>query len=135
MDRDDLVECSVLLKAATEKKIDNIQVPMNVFDVLAQQIFGIAIEDKQNIDNVYDLIRHSYSYGTLQRKDFDDVIKYLAGEFADLEDRNVYAKIWVDWNTREMGKRGKMARVIYMTNVGTIPDETNVKVKLGPQYI
>lgn len=135
MDRDDLVECSVLLKAATEKKIDNIQVPKNAFDVLAQQIFGIAIEDKQNIDEVYKLIRHSYSYGSLQRKDFDDALKYLSGEFADLEERNVYAKVWVDWNTREMGKRGKMARVIYMTNVGTIPDETNVKVKIGPQYI
>ncbi len=135
MDRDDLVECSVLLKAATEKKIDNIQVPMNAFDVLAQQIFGIAIEDKQNVDEVYNLVKRSYSYGSLQRKDFDDTVKYLSGEFADLEERNVYAKIWVDWNTREMGKRGKMARVIYMTNVGTIPDETNVKVKIGSQYI
>ncbi|MGV8162370.1 MAG: DEAD/DEAH box helicase [Candidatus Nanoarchaeia archaeon] len=134
-DRDDLVECSVLLKAATEKKIDNIQISFNVFDVLAQQIFGIAIEDKQNIDSVYTLIRHSYPYGSLERKDYDDVLKYLAGEFADLEDRNVYAKIWIDWNTREMGKRGKMARVMYMTNVGTIPDETNVKVKIGPEYI
>ncbi|MGV8169173.1 MAG: DEAD/DEAH box helicase, partial [Candidatus Nanoarchaeia archaeon] len=135
MDRDDLVECSVLLKAATEKKIDNIQVPMNVLDVLAQQIFGIAIEDRQNIDNVYDVVRHSYPYGNLERKDYDDVLKYLSGEYADLEERNVYAKIWLDWNTREMGKRGKMARVMYMTNVGTIPDETNVKVKIGPQYI
>ncbi len=135
LDRDDLVECSVLLKAATEKKIDRVHIPTNVFDVLAQQIFGIAIEDKQNIDQVYDLVRHSYSYGTLERRDYDDVLKYLAGEYADLEERNVYAKIWIDWNTREMGKRGKMARVIYMTNVGTIPDETNVKVKLGAQYI
>jgi ATP-dependent helicase Lhr and Lhr-like helicase len=135
LDRDDLVECSVLLKAATERKIDNIKVPLNVYDVLAQQLYGIAIEEKQNIDKVYHLIKHSFCYGTLERKDFDDTMKYLAGEFADLEDRNVYAKIWIDWETREFGKKGKMARVIYMTNVGTIPDETNVKVKLGTQYI
>jgi len=34
-----------------------------------------------------------------------------------------------------MGKRGKLARVLYMTNVGTIPDETSVKVKLKKQFI
>jgi len=135
MDRDDLVECSVLLKAATEKKIDNIAVPKNVFDVLAQQIFGIALEEKNNISNVYNLIRKSYSFNTLEKADFDAVLRYLAGEHASLEDRNVYAKIWVDWETGEMGKRGKMARVIFMTNIGTIPDETNVKVKLDKQYI
>ncbi len=135
MDRDDLVECSVLLKAATDKKIDKIQVPKNVFDVLAQQIFGIALEDKNNIDEVYNILRKSYSFSSLERSDYDAVLKYLAGEYASLEDRNVYAKIWVDWTSREMGKRGKMARVIYMTNIGTIPDETNVKVKLDKQYI
>jgi ATP-dependent helicase Lhr and Lhr-like helicase len=45
LDRDDLVECAVLLKSAIEKKIDNISVPKNCLDVLAQQIFGMAIED------------------------------------------------------------------------------------------
>lgn len=135
MDRDDLVECSVLLKAATDKKIDNIAVPKNVFDVLAQQIFGVALEEKSNINDVYRMIRKSYSFNDLERSDFDAVLRYLAGEHASLEDRNVYAKIWVDWDTGEMGKRGRMARVIYMTNIGTIPDETNVKVKLGKQYI
>ena len=34
-----------------------------------------------------------------------------------------------------IGRRGKMARLIYLTNVGTIPDETNVKVKLGEEII
>ncbi|MCF7866608.1 ATP-dependent helicase [Candidatus Woesearchaeota archaeon] len=135
LDRDDLVECSVLLKAATEKKIDKIKVSKNVFDVLAQQIFGLAIEDKINVDEVYNTMRKSYCYGSLERKDFDDVIKYLSGEYVSLEERYVYAKIWYDEETREIGKRGKMARVLYMTNIGTIPDETNVKVKLGNNYI
>ncbi|MCF7872544.1 DEAD/DEAH box helicase [Candidatus Woesearchaeota archaeon] len=135
LDRDDLIECSVLLKAATEKKIDKIKVSKNVFDVLAQQIFGLSIEEKINVDEVYNVMRKSYCYGDLKRKDFDETIKYLSGEYVSLEERNVYAKIWFDPETREIGKRGKMARVIYMTNIGTIPDETNVKVKIGKQYI
>ncbi|MCC7574916.1 DEAD/DEAH box helicase [Candidatus Woesearchaeota archaeon] len=135
MDRDDLVECSVLLKAAIDKKIDKIQVPRNVYDVLAQQLFGLALEDRIKVKDAYAIIKKSYSYKDLKREDFQEVIKYLSGEYASLEDRNVYAKIWYDEETGEMGKKGKLARVLYMTNVGTIPDETNVKVKIGKQFI
>ncbi len=135
MDRDDLVECSVLLKAAIDKKIDRIQVPKNVFDVLAQQIFGLALEDRILAKDAFALVRKSYPYKDLVRDDFNEVLKYLSGDYASLEDRNVYAKIWFDEESGMIGKRGKMARVLYMTNIGTIPDETNVKVKLGSQFI
>ncbi|MEK6904684.1 MAG: ATP-dependent helicase, partial [Nanoarchaeota archaeon] len=47
----------------------------------------------------------------------------------------IYAKIWLDEETGELGKRGKIARVIYMTNIGTIPDETFVQVKMGEETI
>ncbi len=133
MDRDDLLECSVLLKAAMDKKIDKIQIPSNVFDVLSQTIYGMAIESQQDENQLYDLIRKSYCYKDLPREDYEETLKYLAGEYTSLEERNVYAKIWRD--NRIIGKRGKLARVIYMTNVGTIPDETNVRVKMGQQYI
>jgi len=135
MDRDDLVECSVLLKNALEGKIDNIHIPENALDVLAQHIYGICIEGTQHIDNVYHLIKRSYCYRNLKREDYDSVIGYLAGEYVELEQRNVYAKIWVDYEKRIMGRRSKLARVLYSTNVGTIPDETNIKVKIGKQKI
>jgi len=135
MDRDDLVECAVLLKAALEKKIDRIDIPENCLDVLAQQILGIALEEPIHVDDLYHLLRQSYNYRKLARKDYDEIIQYLAGSFSSLEDRHVYAKIWYDADKKMIGKRGKMTRVIYMTNVGTIPDETNVKVKVGGQLI
>ncbi|HEX54974.1 MAG: ATP-dependent helicase [Candidatus Altiarchaeales archaeon] len=131
MDRDDLVECSVLMKNAIEGKIDKIHIPENALDVLAQHIYGIAIEGRQNIDNVYSLVRRSYCYRNLSRKEFDSVLDYLAGKYMGLEERNVYAKIWVDKETGMMGRRSKMARVLYSTNVGTIPDESYIKVKVG----
>jgi len=43
LDRDDLIECCVLAKEAVERKIDKIQIPQNCLDVLAQQIYGMAI--------------------------------------------------------------------------------------------
>lgn len=135
MDRDDLVECSVLLKAALEKKIDRIDIPSNCLDVLAQQVLGIALEEQKHIDDILKIVRGSYNFHSLDKKRFNEIISYLSGEYASLEDRNVYAKIWYDADTGMVGKKGKMTRVIYMTNIGTIPDETNIKVKVSNSLI
>jgi len=135
MDRDDLIECSVLLKNALEGNIDRIHIPENCLDVLAQHIYGICIEETQHIDNVYHLVKRSYCFRNLERKDYDSVIDYLAGEFVDLEQRNVYAKIWVNRDSNVMGRRSKLARVLYSTNVGTIPDESYVRVKIGTHSV
>ncbi len=131
MDRDDLVECSVIQKEMVEKKINKIIFPKNALDVLSQQIYGMAIHKIWNIDEMFKRIRQSYCYHKLTRKDFLDVISYLSGEYA-LEKNYVYAKIWYDKDKKKIGKRGKLARVIYMTNIGTIPDESFVRVKLSP---
>jgi len=131
LDRDDLVECAVLLKSAIEHEIDRIHIPTNCLDVLAQQIFGIAIADQINIHDLYRLVRSSYCYKDLSFKDFSEVIDYLAGKYVSLEDRHIYAKIWYDESTDMVGRRGRLSRVIYMTNVGTIPDETYVTVKIA----
>lgn len=135
MDRDDLVECSVLLKNAIEGKIDRIHIPGNALDVLAQHIYGIAIEDTQNIDNVYHLVKRSYCYRNLTKNEFDSVIDYLSGEYIELEQRNIYAKIWVNRERKLMGRRSRMARVLYSTNIGTIPDESYIKVKIGDHSV
>ena len=135
LDRDDLIESSVMLKNVLERNIDRIHIPQNCLDVLAQQIYGIAISDQIHIDSLLKLIKRSYCYRDLSKEDFNEVIKYLTGFYNTLEDRNVYAKIWYDEETGMIGKKGKLARVIYMTNIGTIPDETFITVKIGEQSI
>ena len=135
LDRDDLVECAVMAKCAYEKKIDLVKIPKNCLDVLAQQIYGIIINGKRHIKELYSLIRRSYPYLTLSWNNFQSVIDYLSGKYVELEARNVYAKIWYDEETGMIGRRSKLARVLYITNVGTIPDEAKIKVKLGNQLI
>ena len=135
LDRDDLIESSVMLKNVLERNIDKIHIPQNALDVLAQQIYGIAISDQIHIDDLFKLIKRSYCYKNLDKNDFLEVIKYLSGFYNTLEDRHVYAKIWYDESNGMIGKRGRLARVIYMTNVGTIPDETFITVKIGEQVI
>ncbi len=128
LDRDDLVECTVLGKAALEGKIDRVQIPKNCLDVLAQQLLGMAIDRRWEVKEAFELVRRSYCYKDLDFEDFINVLEYLAGEYVELESRRVYAKIWLDRVDERFGKRGRLTRVIYYTNVGTIPQETQVDI-------
>jgi len=130
LDRDDLVECAVMKKEIIERKIDRVQVPKNCLDVLSQQIYGMAIYKVWDIKEMFSVIKKSYCYSYLSYEDFLSVISYLAGEYA-LEDKQVYAKIWYDADSGRIGKKGKLARVIYMTNIGTIPDESFIGVVIA----
>mgnify|MGYP006282273357 FL=1 len=59
----------------------------------------------------------------------------MAGKYSDLEHRKVYEKIWYDKDTQKIGSRSKMARIIYMTNIGPIPDTSGIVVKMGDDII
>jgi len=130
LDRDDLVECGVMRKEMIEGKIDLAEIPKNCLDILSQQIYGMAITRVWGVDEMLERIRKSYCYENLTKDDFFSVISYLAGDYA-LEHRNVYAKIWYDAEKKLIGKRGKLARVIYLTNIGTIPEEESCSVVIG----
>ncbi len=128
VDRDDLVECTVLAKAAMEKKIDRVRIPKNPLDVLAQHIVGMSLEKKWSIEEAYRVIRRSYSFHTLSWTDYLNVLRYLAGGYADyLEHMRVYSKIWFDEEEGVFGRKRK-ARMIYYLNIGTIPDESKAHV-------
>ncbi|MCS7119103.1 MAG: ATP-dependent helicase [Archaeoglobaceae archaeon] len=128
LDPDDLVECTVLAKEAMDRNLDRIRIPENCLDVLCQHVVGMAIEKKWSVDEALALIRNAYPYRNLKREDFISVLRYLSGEFSELERKNVYAKIWFDEREEVFGKRGKMLRPIYYLNVGTIPEEVAINV-------
>ncbi len=127
VDRDDLVECTVLAKLAYERKIDRVKIPKKPLDVLAQHIVGMVIEKPRHIDEIFRIVRRSYTYHELTREELESVVKYLAGMYPGLEDYSVFAKIRYDEKTGIL-RRKRGARMIYQLNVGTIPDEAKIKV-------
>ncbi|MDE1810467.1 MAG: ATP-dependent helicase [Candidatus Micrarchaeota archaeon] len=135
LNRDDLVECSVMLDAALKRHLDSFKVPQNALDVLAQHIIGMSISKIWDIDEAFDVIRTAYPYSSLDREDYMSVVNYLAGSYVGLESRKVYGKIWYDEKERRFGKRGKLAKVIYMLNLGTIPDEVAIGVYTKPNKL
>jgi ATP-dependent Lhr-like helicase len=143
LDRDELVECAVMLKKAAEGFVDRVFVPENAQDVAAQHVYGMAINDVRREADVLATLRRAYPYREYGDHEWETLCRYLTADYEGLEDRNVYAKVWRDTNDppdgdhhyeefpvgeRLVGKRGRMARVIYMTNLGTIPDSFSCDV-------
>ncbi|MFB6151675.1 MAG: ATP-dependent helicase [Haloarculaceae archaeon] len=137
LDRDELVECAVMLKKAEEGFVDRVFVPENAQDVAAQHVYGMAIADLRPEREVKGILRRAYPYRDYSEAEWESLLRYLTADYDGMEDRDVYAKVWRDANDPPdgeyhyeefpvgeplIGKRGRLARVIYMTNIGTIPD-------------
>ncbi|WP_340099165.1 ATP-dependent helicase [Salinibaculum salinum] len=137
LDRDELVECAVMLKKAEAGFVDRVFVPENAQDVAAQHVYGMAINGPRPEQEIVDILRRAYPYRNYGDDDLAQLFRYLTADYDGMEEKNVYAKIWRDTNDppdgehhyeeypvgkQLIGKRGRLARVIYMTNIGTIPD-------------
>ncbi len=123
-DNDDLVECAALTKNAYDNNIDRVDIPSSCLDVLAQNIVGMSLVQRWEAEDAFNLVKRSYPYHNLKKKDFKDVLNYLSQRNPDVR---VYAKIWYDEEEDRFGrKRG--SRLIYFTNTGTIPEEGSYKV-------
>jgi len=137
LDRDELVECAVMLGKATEGFVDRVFIPENAQDVATQHVYGMAINAVRPESAVRGILRRAYPYRNYDEAAWEQLCRYLTADYPGMEEKNVYAKIWRDTNDppdgeyhydeyavgeRLVGKRGRLARVIYMTNIGTIPD-------------
>src|SRR3989442_1235103 len=115
----DLMECATLAKAAYDARIDRVDIPSNPLDVLAQALVAMSLEKRWDVDEAFELVRRSHSFHDLTKKDFLAVLDYLSSRNPDIK---VFAKIWFDEEEGRIGKK-KGTRIIYYTNVGTIPEE------------
>ncbi|ADX83305.1 ATP-dependent helicase [Saccharolobus islandicus] len=126
VDRDDLVECSVLAKLARDRKIDNIHIPKNPLDVLSQIIVSASLISPIDREELYNILKRSYNFSDLNESEYSLVLRYLSGDFFGVELKNVYAKIRLKEEKIIYPKKG--SRLIFYTNSGTIPDEAMISV-------
>ena len=123
-EKDDLVECAVLCRAAHNKHIDRVSISENCLDVLSQSLVGMSLEKRWDVPEALKLVRRSYCYRNLPEKQFLEVLRYLGSKDAF---EGVYPKLWFDEEENRFGKRAG-SRMIYFLNLGTIPEEANYKV-------
>jgi ATP-dependent Lhr-like helicase len=137
LDRDELLECAVMLKKAEEGFVDRVFIPETAQDVATQHVYGMAINGPRPEAEIREILQSAYPYRNYTDEDWEQLLRYLTADYEGMEDNNVYAKVWRDTNDPPegeyhyeeyavgkplIGKRGRLARVIYMTNIGTIPD-------------
>ncbi|ERH05496.1 MAG: Lhr-like helicase [Halonotius sp. J07HN4] len=152
LDRDELVECAVMLGKAEEGFVDRVFIPDNAADVASQHVYGMAINDVRPEAEIKSILRRAYPYRNFDDTEWERLMRYLTADYAGLESKDVYAKIWRDTNDKPdgeyhydefsvgkplIGKRGRLARVIYMTNIGTIPGSfsCDVLTRQGDEWV
>lgn len=126
LDRDDLVEVTVLAHNTRNRRLDRVKILENPLDVPVQHILGMTLNKVWEVEEACNIVRRAYPFGNLSFEDFISILCYLAGEYAGLGERKVCAKIWLE--DGKFGRRGKMTRAIHYMNVGMIPDEAKIRV-------
>ena len=123
--RGDLLECAVVARRMHEGLIEPTVVPRNALDVLAQQIVAIAVahepDDGVRVDDLYALVTRTYSYSTLSRALFENVLDMLDGRYPSKEFGELRARIVWDRLAGTIRAR-KGSRGLAVANAGTIPD-------------
>src|SRR5882724_4972842 len=126
----DLVEATVTAKLVRERALDPIRIEEKPFDVVAQQIVGIAALAPIKIDDAFALIRRAYPFRELRREEFDRIVLYLEGGGKSLAARysGLFGKIKIDNETVSL-THPRIARDL-LVNIGTIVSEGYVDVLL-----
>ena len=133
LSRDELVECAALLEAVRRGELDQLKVPENSLDVLAQQITAEVSAREWSEDELYSLMRRAYPYRNLRREEFDECVTMLAEGFSTRRGRRG-ALLHHD-SVNKMLRPRKGARLTAITSGGAIPDNADYRVMLEPESI
>jgi ATP-dependent Lhr-like helicase len=117
----DLVQAAVVAERMRAGEIEELKIPHNPLDVLAQQIVAMTAVDDWVVDELEQTVRKAAPFGGLTRGILEAVLDMLAGrypseEFAGLRPRIVWDRVAGTIRARPGAQR------LAVTNGGTIPD-------------
>ncbi len=128
--RDELVECSALVRSIAAGTLDRLFPPDAPLDILAQQIVAECAAQEWTEDALFALARSAQPFASLSREDFDDVVEMLSEGPAPRLGRG-RALLHRDRIARTLRGR-RAARITALTNGGAIPEVADYKVVLEP---
>ncbi len=128
--RGDLLESAVVAERMLGAELDAIDIPVNVLDVLSQQVVAMCCDRPRSVDDIDRIVRRARPYRELSRDALEAILDMLSGrypssDFADL-------KPLLSWDRSEdvlSPRRG--AAMVTRMNAGTIPDRGAFGVHLG----
>ncbi|MGH3175022.1 MAG: helicase-related protein, partial [Streptosporangiaceae bacterium] len=117
----DLVQSAVVAERMRAGAIEELKIPHNPLDVLAQQIVAMTAVDDWLVDELEQTVRKAAPFGGLTRPILEAVLDMLAGrypseDFAGLRPRIVWDRVAGTIRARPGAQR------LAVTSGGTIPD-------------
>jgi ATP-dependent Lhr-like helicase len=131
----DLVESCATVLLARKQHLDDVRIPSNALDVLAQHLVSMGCTRWWPRDEALELVRRAYPFRSLSRDEFDDVLDYLAGGGASLRRQysEVFGKIEFDGDSFRT-RQGRVQRD-FLQNVGVIPNVGQVRVRTSNRIL
>jgi ATP-dependent Lhr-like helicase len=127
--RFEVLECAVAIDAVVENAQDTPPLRIGALDVLAQHVLGRACGEPFLSEELYAEVLTAAPYSNLTRTDFDDVVDFVATGGYALKTYERFARIKQDKNGRWRVANPRV-RQSYRLNVGTIVEDTMLKVRL-----
>jgi len=127
--RFEVLECAVAIDAIAENAQDTPPLRIGALDVLAQHVLGCACGEPFLSDQLYGEVLTAAPYSSLTRVDFDDVVDFVATGGYALKSYERFARIKRD-KTGRWRVTNPRVRQSYRLNVGTIVEESMLKVRL-----
>ena len=132
--RDELVECTALLVAVRQGRLDALVPPVAPLDVLAQQIVAeVAAAGERGVDELFEMMRGAAPYAGLTRAEFDRVVDLVSwGIVTGRGRRGAY--VHHDAVHGRLRPR-RAARITALTAGGAIPETGDYRVVLDPDGV
>ncbi|MBS0290118.1 MAG: DEAD/DEAH box helicase [Proteobacteria bacterium] len=118
--RDELVECAALIYAIRQGDLDELIIPEEPLDILAQQIIASCATQDWKVTHLYQTMKKAFPYHHLKKKTFDEIIKMLSEGIAGSRGR--YGTYLLYDKVNGIVKARRNCRLTAITSGGAIPD-------------
>jgi ATP-dependent Lhr-like helicase len=118
MDSDDTLEAMAIARRTINEELEPLEVPPKPYDVLAHQIAGLLMKQKQwSFNEIHDLCRKAFPYADLTVDDISKVLDYMHRRFPRFA--------WVSEENKLVTKPQKTKPLYeyYFDNLSMIPAE------------
>lgn len=127
-DRDDIIEAAATKRCIADGVLEDTAIPHAPLDVLAQWLVGSVCYDRRlAVDEALAIARRAYPYAELQREELIRCAQYLAGGGAGPDEAHVRR---IGFDGEALYGLGREACAAFFENVGTIPDQQQIVVRI-----
>ena len=119
--RGDLLTSAVIAQRAANGDIEDLRMPANPLDVLAQQLVAMVAVEDWNHDELARVVRRAAPFADLSERALDGVLDMLCGRYPSEEFGQLRPRLVWDRERNELAARPGALRLAVISG-GTIPD-------------